>query len=236
MGNSLNEKLSAWVDDELGEFEMRRVTDELMKSEAARSRVRHYQLIGAAMRDEPEAVFDQSLSKRIMDEIDALSEEEQWDLAPSAGIARSEQAGAEHRGAPWLKILVGGAIAASVALISLTVLKNISSHGGAVSPPPVASTTPVERNVADEQAPADDTPVMASRDLHAPAQTELAQPVSSPVVAPTAAEPIPPAMQGGANARLLGGYLATHAEHASRRSVLPKARIMGFDMPVDESR
>ena len=236
MGNSLNEKLSAWVDDELGEFEMRRVTDELMRSEAARSRVRRYQLIGAAMRDEPDVVFDPSLGQRIMNEIGALPEKEQWDLAQSADSAGSEQAGSSLRSAPWLKVFVGGAIAASVALISLAVFKSIGgSRDGIVGPPPVAGTTPVERDVADGQARTGNTPVMASHGLQIPAQTELARPVSSPLVVPSAVEPIPPAMPGGANARLLGGYLATHAEHASRRSVLPRARIMGFDIPVDES-
>ena len=237
MGNSMNEKLSAWVDDELGEFEMRRVTDELMRSETARSRVRRYRLIGAAMREEPDAVFDPSLSQRIMEEIEALPEKEQWDLAPVANSAGSEEAGSPYRGAPWLKVFVGGAIAASVALISLAVFKSIGgTQGVVVSPPAVVSTTPVERNVTDERAPAGNTPVMASRELQTPAQTELARPVSSPVVVPSSVEPIPPAMPGGANARLLGGYLATHAEHAARRSVLPRARIMGFDIPVDESR
>ena len=222
MGNSHQERLSAYVDDELTEFEMRRVTDELLKSEAARAKFKHYQLIGAAIRDEPDVVFDQSLSDRVLAEIEALPSDEQWDLGSAELPPRT---GSGHR-IPWLKVLVGGAIAASVALVSLTVLKGIGSHTAEQpATPPLARQQP--------EAPLHENGMAAGSVASVP-PAELAQPVSSPAVAPPPATPIPPALYGSANARLLGGYLATHAEHAARRNVLPRARIMGFDIPVDD--
>ncbi len=226
MGNSYQERLSAWVDDELGEFETRRVTDEVLKSESARSRLKHYQLIGSAIRGEPAVALDQSFSDRVMAEIAALPEEEQWDLG---GGIEASPADDSRRGIPWLKVLAGGAIAASVALISLTVLKSI--HSLTSVDQQVSQQTAA--NVVPESRPQDDASVAGTVAAVPPA--DLAKPVSSPSVVPQVAKPIAPAMQGSANARLLGGYLATHAEHASRRTMLPRARIMGFDMPVDET-
>ncbi len=225
MGNSYQERLSAYVDDELCEFELRRVTDELLKSEAARNKLKHYQLIGAAIRDEPDIVFDQSLSDRVMAEIEALPEDEQWDL----GGAEAAPAAGTRRGRPWLKVVVGAAIAASVALVSLTVLKSITSHTvEPVATPPMAKTAP--------EQPVQENGIAASSAVASAPPSELAQPVSSPSLAPPPVVPIPPAMSGSANARLLEGYLATHAEHASRRTMLPRARIMGFDIPVEDER
>jgi negative regulator of sigma E activity len=225
MGNSYQEKLSAWADDELCGFEVRRITDEVLKSEAARSRLTHYRLIGAAIRDEPAIALDQSFSDRVMAEIEALPEEEQWDLGVAADAGKSD---AERGGVSWVKVLAGAAIAASVALISLTVLKSISSLStiDQASQQPVASVAP--ETAAPQQGGAPNA--VASLP-----PSDLAKPVSSPSVVPQAVKPIPPAMEGSANARLLGGYLATHAEHASRRTMLPRARIMGFDMPVDDA-
>ncbi len=224
MGNSYQERLSAWADDELGGFETRRMTDEVLKSEALRSRLKHYQLIGSAIRDEPAVALDQSFSDRVMAEIAALPEEEQWDLGMETEVSATDDS---RRGVSWLKVLAGGAIAASVALISLTVLKSIHSLSGVeqpLAPQPVADVTDIK--------PLHDNTVAGTVASMPP--SDLAKPVSSPSIAPQAVKPIPPAMQGSANARLLGGYLATHAEHAARRTMLPRARIMGFDIPVDE--
>lgn len=225
MGNSYQERLSAWVDDELGEFETRRVTDEVLKSEAARSRLKHYQMIGSAIRDEHAVALDQSFSDRVMAEIATLPEEEQWDLDLDSDVMSTHKS---HRGVSWLKVLAGGAIAASVALVSLTIFKSIHSLSS------------VDQQVG-RQASATATPEMVPQKRVADTGTvavvrppDLAQPVSSPAAIQQIAKPIPPAMQDSANARLLGGYLATHAEYASRRTMLPQARIMGFDLPVDE--
>ncbi len=220
MGISIQEKLSAYVDDELGEFETRRLTEEVLKSETARRRVAHYQLIGAAMRDEPAAAFEQSFSARVMAEIDALPKVEEEDASEATSGGHSPS-----RRTPWLKVLVGGAIAASVALVSLTMLRSIDSQ---MTPATVAVPQ------VGDVAPAAPESMTASSGTPSAASSDLAKTVSAPVTEVPHAQPIPPVIDNASNARLLGGYLATHAEHAAHRSMLPRARVMGFDLQGSE--
>ena len=225
MGTSIQEKLSAYADDELGDFETRRLTDEVLKSEAARKRLAHYQVIGAALRDEPAQAFEPSFTEGVMAKVDALPD---LHVEPGKGVSATQHKW-KHARASWVKILAGGAIAASVALISLFTLKSIDSQ---MAPATVATQQVFapEPAIMDTVTNPPSTPALAQT---APPR-DLAKTVSTSATTIPEIEPIPPVLDHSANERLLGGYLATHAEHAAHRSVLPHARMMGFDIPADK--
>ena len=82
MSEKLRESLSAIVDDEADEFELRRVLDEVNKNPELKAAWERYHLMGAVMREEVRTV-DGNLRERVWSalEIDATGE---------AGVVRSE--------------------------------------------------------------------------------------------------------------------------------------------------
>ena len=82
MSEKLRESLSANVDDEADEFELRRVLDEVNKNPELKAAWERYHLIGAVMREEVRGV-DTNLRERVWSALEI-------DTTGETGIIRSE--------------------------------------------------------------------------------------------------------------------------------------------------
>ena len=112
----LRESLSALIDGEATELELRRVLDRLGESSELRETAINYQRIGAALRHEPSAFANIDLSSSIRaaiaDEFPPEHEESAVDEKSSNQKANSGKAG-------WIANLTRFAIAASVAVATV---------------------------------------------------------------------------------------------------------------------
>lgn len=213
MSTSFDERISALVDDELSDFELRRVTDEVLSDEALKARYQRYVLMGDAMRDELPEKLDLDFTASVMS---AIEDEEATPVAQPETVS------------PWRKPLAGAAIAASVAVIALAGLQTLTGGGSA---PGVAAVAPV----ASVNDPASVVPQSPTQVVPKLANTSPAQvlPASKGLVTTVSAEqPIAEPAQslvilpkaGGVN-----GYLTTHSEFASRPGVMSRIRVLGFE-------
>jgi len=198
MGTKFEERVSALVDSELTSFESRRLITELEKDSALKERWGRYHLIGDVLRDEMPREVDPSFASRVMDRINE-------EVAPGS-LSIKENA--------WLKPLAGVAITATVAVVSLLGLKNLTSEGG-ISPEQIAKS---------ERAAAPTQPVVAATGANG-----MVQPVSieksSIEGSQGKAEILKPVM----SAPRMNSYLATHAEFAAGPGILPRVRVIGFE-------
>lgn len=108
MSEKLRESLSAVVDGEADEFELRRVLDELPKDPQLRAAWSRYHLIGAALRSE--RVVSRSLRERVWAELDFEESAAEPVLASLAAAPSAE------RRSPAVARFVGAAVAAAVAV------------------------------------------------------------------------------------------------------------------------
>ncbi len=129
MSEKLRESLSAIVDDEADEFELRRVLDELEKNPELKRSWDRYHLIGTVMRNEhsDRAVALRARVRRALDmeQMQGVKDADEPVVAPAAG--------GEAR-TPWLGRLTGLAVAASVALAVVLGLNTISETPGTTAP------------------------------------------------------------------------------------------------------
>ena len=197
MGTKFEERVSALVDSELTSFESRRLITELEKDSALKERWGRYHLIGDVLRDEMPGEVDPSFASRVMDRINE-------EVAPGS-LSIKENA--------WLKPLAGVAITATVAVVSLLGLKNLTSEGG-LSPEQIATSeraAPTQPVVADTGANGMVQPVSIEKSSIGGSQgkAEILKPVMS--------DP------------RMNSYLATHAEFAAGPGILPRVRVIGFE-------
>lgn len=215
MSTSFDERISALIDDELTDFELRRVTDEVMSDEALKQRFQRYSLIGDAMRNEMPTALDMDFSSRVMASID---EEPAAQHPPRAA-----------NDSRWKKPLAGAAIAASVAAMALVSLQTMTGSGGVDGM--VASVAPTA-SVSD---PASVVPQSPTQVLPKLANTVLPSMPAKGMVTTVSAEqsPISGMSQAAAKSYSSGvnGFLTTHSEFVSRPGVMSRIRVMGFDAP-----
>jgi len=153
MAVSKDEHLSALVDDEAGDFERRRMLDELIASEGDRQRWSRYHLIGDVMRGDAPPVIDAGFAARVS----AAIAEESMDAVPASG-----------RVGRLAKPVAGFAMAASVAVATVLGVQGLISPDEGLAPgagPTVTAQAPVVapagiRQVAVTQ---DAAPVAGSR-------------------------------------------------------------------------
>ncbi|WOG25569.1 sigma-E factor negative regulatory protein [Endozoicomonas sp. 8E] len=117
----LNESLSAAMDGEAGEFELRRVLDNIGSDEHLRGKARRYQIAGDVLRRESNEFMDIDLSAGIRDRLEA---------EPSHSVAKERSVtghgvlkGVGH----WWSKAGRVAVAASVALAVLLGVKNYNT-------------------------------------------------------------------------------------------------------------
>ncbi len=206
MTTPIEERISALIDGEAGPFEARRLTRELTSNEALKAKWSRYHLIGDALRGELPEKIPGDFSEQVMARIH--------------GEMPGYDAPAETRGSRWLKPLAGLAIAASVAAVSVLMLKSLTTTNE--SAPQIEVAT-----VSRSGAPTDASPVVA-----APQATPVAV-VQAGNIDASRATPLPKGAVKTLEARLvdprMDSYLATHAEYATHPVLLPQVRVVGFD-------
>lgn len=139
MSEQLREALSAIVDGEASNFELRRVLDEISKDESLQTTWHNYHLMRSAMHGE-NTVNVSGMSDRIWAELDF---EAVVDNEAEPTITVEEQA-AEPPRRRWGVALGSGAIAAAVATV-LLVSGNLPGTGDAGAPSQIAQETTSEQ-------------------------------------------------------------------------------------------
>lgn len=118
MNERMNESLSALMDGETDELEVRRILNQLEQDDELRSTWQRYQMIGSLMRGEPAAAVD--LSRGIMQALDG---------EPMDEVRRPQAATASSQRFRWL---ASGAVAASVTLAVLVGVRMNSAEPDAL--------------------------------------------------------------------------------------------------------
>lgn len=138
MNERLNESLSALMDGEADELEIRRLLNQSEQESGLLDKWANYQMIGAIMRQEPVADID--LAKGVRQVLDGKPMDE---LAHHPSIAKAKTNG-------WRWFAASGAVAASVMLaVLVTVQWQQQEVMGVQVAAPLASTTTAEPAVRE---------------------------------------------------------------------------------------
>ncbi|MDK2777662.1 MAG: sigma-E factor negative regulatory protein [Pseudomonadota bacterium] len=140
MNDRIQESLSALVDGETDELEVRRLLNQLESDDEMRACWQRYQMIGALMRDEPAVNVD--LSRGIAQ---AIAGEPMDDVLRPAVVAAAPAAG--HR----MRWLASGAVAATVTLAVLVGVRVMDTGNEAL--PLAANESPLMTSPALQAAP-----------------------------------------------------------------------------------
>ncbi len=108
---SITEYLSAFLDDEAGAFEQRRMLDEVQKDKDLQQKVANFSLIGEAMRNEQASVTVQPNF--------LMGIHEQLEAEPEYGQVHLKEAANEPVSRNWLRPVTGMALAASLAAVAV---------------------------------------------------------------------------------------------------------------------
>ena len=202
MNERINESLSALVDGETDELEVRRLLNQLESDDGMRQTWHRYQMIGALMRDEPAVNVD--LSRGIAQAIAGEPMDEVSRPAEQASSADEPQVVEKHSRFRWL---ASGAVAATV---TLAVLVGVRMTGNA----------PGEMQMAEQ-----------SQTVNVPAAVVAqADKTEQPVILADASELSPEELE--AAQRKLQEYVMQHTEQAAMSNaggVMPYARVVNFE-------
>jgi negative regulator of sigma E activity len=213
-------QLSALFDGELPREQAELVIRRVLKDSALRTNWGRYALIGACIRGEPLAAALPSVDLAARVRARVASEPEQ---ALAQGAGTNDSAGSARSGSLWRRGAMGGAIAASVALVSLVLMRYMPPASGVP-----ATQAPVL--LAQQSAPeaAAGSPAAASA------------PVTQPVI--LARESAPPSYttpvddSPARRSAPLFNYVAAHSDvAASAVRLAPLSSVMGggFDLTQD---
>jgi len=226
MNDRMNESLSALVDGEADELEVRRVLNEIEDDEELRERWSRYQMMGALMREEPAMTVD--LSKGIMQAIDGVPMDEvparEQGATAIADVAESTVSRSWKQG--WI---ASGAVAASVTLAVLLGVRVVDNS--------MLGSATVAQNTASEAMIT--APAVAGSDVIPAVMPVNADviPVAGMVVADAANnEPELSEEQLRDAQNRLQEYVLQHSEHAvmnSGRGLMPFARVTNFEQDGD---
>ena len=75
MNESIKERMSALMDGELSEFEVRRVLEEIESDQGLREYWSRLQIIRAGLKDESLSLLNKDVSKRVATELDQVSKD-----------------------------------------------------------------------------------------------------------------------------------------------------------------
>jgi sigma-E factor negative regulatory protein RseA len=206
INEELDSQLSAMLDGQLPGAECELLSRRLVRDEALRARWARYAVIGAVMRSEPVSTVRTDFARRVSAAI----------VADAQPVPRRALGG---RRMAW-QLGVGGALVASVAAVSVLLLRQQSAPlADEVVIAPVAASAPaLSAAVTAQPAPAAAVPVAASRE--------------------PASYVVPPANGGGrlAPPAQLANYVVAHSEYSSplmRRNLL-SALVSGDAAQVAE--
>jgi sigma-E factor negative regulatory protein RseA len=200
-----DEKLSLLLDDDY-EAEVGAVLDEVIADVNLQYRMRRYQMIGAAMRNElPHAIdtaFHDDVMARIRAETGASTRQasrEPDSVRPPSLIARS-----------WFRPLAGLAVAASVAVVTVVLWQPLQIRDGLSNEALVSADEQKIQQLAGQQITGGAVPVSTRvRDSGTHWKMENGSPVLQ---------------------QKLNAYLVNHTEYSnSMQGLIPQARVAGFD-------
>lgn len=201
MTNKTDEKISALFDGELGRFETRRWTAEILKDDPQAARVGRYQIIGDVLREDLPATLNQDFSGAVMQQLDDVEIE-------------------SHKRREWLKPAGGVAVAASVALVSLLTLRTLTAPD--TDPIAIASLA------AEAQQLARDLPAKPQTLARVPV-TAVNNPITT-VADTDNTRPEPKVRQLSVNQPFLTNYIATHSQYADPSSMMSHIRLVGYEL------
>ena len=140
--DTLSESLSALVDGEANELEVRRLLNQLDSDTELTEQWQRHQMLGALMRDEPMGNLDMTAAINAGIDADASSEHDSGQangqIHPLANEAESGDSDSQQPN--WMKSLASVSIAASVTLAVLIGVRSIDSGTGIDTG--LAQTTP----------------------------------------------------------------------------------------------
>jgi len=146
MSEKLKEAVSAAIDDEADEFELRRVLDEVHKDKTLKAAWDRYLLVGAMLRKEHSAVAD-GLRDAVWAELEMVAAETE-----PAAVAQELANPEPHRGGSRLNRVTGFAVAASVALAVALIGVNLLDDTAAPDAVRVADTSAPQTLPVSSQA------------------------------------------------------------------------------------
>ncbi|MDP2506806.1 sigma-E factor negative regulatory protein [Oceanobacter sp. 3_MG-2023] len=239
MNDRMNESISALVDGEADELEVRRALNQLEQDEELRERWSRYQLMGALMREEPATTVDlsrgimQAISGEPMDEVPAR-QTAAHEPVPAVDVAETEHSHSWRKRSGWI---ASGAVAASV---TLAVLMSVRVMDGASSVQPVsvaAVDTPSlnvqsaeSKMVAGSDIATDSAPTLESGFGLNGSNISLVS-----MDAGELSDTLTEEQLSSAQSRL-HEYVMQHSEHAALntgRGLMPFARVTSFEQGGD---
>jgi sigma-E factor negative regulatory protein RseA len=208
-------QLSALFDGELPRDQAEMVIRRALKDPALRATWSRYALIGACVRGEPlaAALPQVDLAARVRARLATEPEPAAADKADAAHAAASS-----NRTSLWRRGALGGAIAASVALVSLVLVKSMTPGADAPASLVAQQVAPQPAAVATVPQAATASPVLVARESAPPSYT-------TPVDDSPARRSAP-----------LFNYVAAHSDVAvSAVRLAPLSSVMGggFDLTQD---
>ena len=214
MNDRMNESLSALVDGEADELEIRRVLNQMEQDDELHQRWNRYQLMGAVMRGEPATMVD--LSKGIMQALDG----EPMDEVPGGSVAAMGQADSVPAAAAGGRFRSGwvasGAVAASVAFAVLLGARFLEAPDS-TSAPAVAAV---------------DTPAATAVPVVAPVAEPSARAALESAVASVESEPVVDEARLREAQQRLHDYVMQHSQQAAMgngNGLLPFARATSYE-------
>jgi sigma-E factor negative regulatory protein RseA len=198
-----DEKLSLLLDDD-SEADVNAVLDEVMADVNLQYRMRRYQIIGEAMRNElPQAIntdFHHSVMVKVREQ--------------SASFEVTDKVSDQAKVVPllaraWFRPFAGLAVAASVAVVTVALWQPLQQQGTLSNDGLVSADQQKIEQLAGQQVAGSAVPV--STRIHNGTRWKLEQ--ESPVLQ-----------------RKLNAYLVNHTEYSnSMQGLIPQARVAGFD-------
>lgn len=233
MNDRMNESLSALIDGEADELEVRRLLNEVEQDDELRERWSRYQMMGSLLREEPTMMVD--LSKGIMQAIDGEPMDEVPARERAATAGSDVVATTETRSGTWKQgWIASGAVAASVTLAVLLGVRvvddNMLGNGGSAM---VAQSAPQAVMPLESAAVAGSDIVPVSQQTIAPAQLSVASADGSLMASDS--DLTEDQLRDAQNR--LQEYVLQHSEHAvmnSGRGLMPFARVTNFEQGGEE--
>lgn len=221
--NELNETdlelISASLDEDLAEFERRRLnTNVLAKTEGEKTWVR-YNAISAVMKKQFPANIDKDFSSQVMQAISEQGYEQEEESATQVKIKRVSS---------HLKQVAGLAVAASVAAFSVVTYQNFYPNQS-----PTNTTSPEialsQQESADEMKPTEVLAIQNSQRVEfAPATAQQPQPANVSPIEQIQVSPIQtnPQVEENLYYQELNPYIQDHAGYGSQRIITPYVEII----------
>lgn len=221
MNDKMNESLSALVDGETDELEVRRVMNQIDQNPEMLQTWRRYQLIGSVLRDEPASTID--LSRGIMQALDGEPMDDV--VVPTAAASHvAESASVSNGKSSRWNWLASGAVAASVTLavlVGVRVTSELQTPAGGQTLSAVAPTMGIESSDAIAEA------------------LVSGEPVSNSVIATAENQPQTDSETLRDAQNVLKEYVLQHTEHASLNTasgMMPYARVANFEQDAAKAK